>query len=233
MKTRGAVVRVKHRHRKTSLSLALLCVVTSGACLVGPAWMVDYEYSTSALRGGTTDAEVSLVTSNRGREIDLLAGDNVAQFSFAVSPGNIVVSIENRQSEILNLNLEDASFIDSEGNVHPLFAWAVSDSGRREALAKIDGVRQVKGGSTLKLSLWPKEWTRERSDGQPYTWKGDSPFGGGRTVAPSRSKALEGRKEDIGQHFEIVLPVQVGLKAYSYRFIFTATALRLKRTLWA
>ena len=86
---------------------------------------------------------------------------------------------------------------------------------------------------TLKLSLWPKEWTREGSDGQLSTWRDASPFGGGSTVAPSRSKALEGRKEDIGQHFEIVLPVQVGLKAYSYHFIFTATALHPKRTLWA
>ena len=201
--------------------------------MIGRAWIVDYEYSTSARRVETRDAEVFLGTSNHGWKIDLLAGDNVAQFSFAVSPGDIVVSIENRQSKILDLNLEDAIFIDSEGNVQELFAWAVSDSGRREAPAKIDGVRQVKGGSTLKLSLWPKEWTHEGSDGQPSTWRDASPFGGGSTVEPSRSKALEGRKEDIGQHFEIVLPVQVGLKAYSYHFIFTATALLPKRTLWA
>ena len=206
--------------RAAWLPLLALAAIGCSACLAGYRWTIDYDYATSSFRS-LSDVETRLATE--ADTDDLIVHDEIARFSFRVEPGSILVSIRNGLSTDLRLDLQDAYYVDIDGDMHKLFVSATQDGHELSA--------NIAPEATLDLFLWPDDWMRDSSDG-PSTWRADSPLGG-LTVEGSRAKALAARESDIGRSFEIVLPVLAGKHRYVYRFRFTVTELHAKRIWWA
>ena len=78
-------------------------------------WRIDYEFEVAAERqdnGHRTPLQTSQgkipsgVLESRGRKVDLVAGDDIASFSFNVRPGGIDCTVRNEGTELLQLRLE-------------------------------------------------------------------------------------------------------------------------------
>lgn len=124
------------------------------------------------------------------------------------------------------MSLADAAYTDSSGETHRLSVIVNDDPVEEDAL-------EVGPRSTVRLSLWPKDWSRGSSDGRPVVWKGDSPLDGRSTIETSRDRALADRQGDVGKGFEVLVPLTTREGRVSYRFRFTVSGLVARRTLWA
>jgi hypothetical protein len=206
------------------MRLGLVAVLASvgAGCFVGRVWMVDYKFDTSAVRDAS-GRETVLSTSRVADEVDLTAEDDHAAFAFRFEPGRIRVSIRNRGTEALSLDLDEASYVDASGQTHRLFLFD-------RDLAQERGL-EIQQRSTADLSLWPRDWTRSCPEG-PCVFRGDSPLGGSTIEENSREKALAQRQQDMGKRFEIVLPLRIADERVSYRFRFTVSEL-VARRIWS
>lgn len=207
------------------LSCVAFLAAVGASCLVGRVWMVDYKFETSALRSAS-GSETGLSASRAGEDIDLIAMDERAEFSFRVESGRIGVSIQNRSTEPLSLYVADASYVDPSGRTHGLLFLSNKKLVQDRAL-------EVGPRSTIELSLWPKDWNHGWYKGRPSVWSGDSPLGGSTIEETTREKALEKRAQDIGKGFEIALPLGISDERVTYRFRFMVSELVARRTWWA
>lgn len=214
------------RSLPSRLGVIVVLAAVSGSCLVGRVWTVDYKFDASALRSGSGETALStLSTRHVGDEVDLIAADERAEFAFRIEPGRIQVSAQNRGAEAFLLDLAGASYIDASGQTHRLVVIDPETAEGRDL--------EVQPGSTTRLSLWPKDWTRDGPDGRPSVWKGDSPLGGSTIAERSREEALDRRRQDIGKSFEVILPIRISDARVLYRFRFTVSELVARRTWWA
>ena len=111
------------RAHPTRGAAGALGLASCTGCLVGPVRIIDHSYATSANRQ-TSSVEVALETTSKGRRVDLMAGDDIASFTFRVRPGKILATIRNEGTEPLWLVLEEARHVDPEGERHELYVAA-------------------------------------------------------------------------------------------------------------
>jgi len=187
--------------------------------------MVDYRLQATTIRH-VAGIETTLTTTSNLKDVDLIAMDERAKFSFRVEPGRIIVSIENRSSNAQTVELSNSFFVDDSDKTHELFFRTKDELVQEREI-------EIAPQSTLNLSLWPKDLNHGTYEGQPQVWRGDSPLGGSTIEETSREKALANRATDVGKSFEIVLFLRTQEGVASYRFRFTVLDLIARKTWWA
>ena len=210
--------------------VSLHCVLLLVGCLVFAfAWRVDYELEVAAERQDNGH-KTSLQTSGRGRKVDLVAGDDIASFSFNVRPGGIDCTVRNEGTEPFRLRLKGARLIGPDGVERELYAGGARHrgGGKPPELSSF-----LERGEETTIFLWPQDWFRGEHDGRPSTWKADSPVDGSPIAEQTPEKARQKAQRLLGQTFEIVLPLERDGSRHIYRFYFTVTDLHPERISWS